>query len=110
MPKAFKPQILTANDLIDGDTVFWAQSGWTRSVSEARVAQSPEEATVLEAAGQLEEADNRVVGSYLVAVGLETGAPYPLLRREQIRAERAPTFAYMAPESAELTERPARAA
>ncbi|MEO0621010.1 MAG: DUF2849 domain-containing protein [Pseudomonadota bacterium] len=94
MTKAFKPQILTANDLIEGDSVFFATGGWSRDVAEARVATTPEEVTLLEEAGRLEEVENRVVGAYLVAVSLETGAPVPVLRREQIRADRAPTFAY----------------
>ncbi|GMG82822.1 DUF2849 domain-containing protein [Paralimibaculum aggregatum] len=97
MAKAFKPQVVTANDLIEGDSVFLARSGWVRDIAEARVARTAEEADLLLEAGVVAEAENTVVGPYLVEVGLETGAPVPLLRRERIRAEGGPTFAY-APE------------
>lgn len=100
MAKAFKPQVLTANDLIDGDTVFLSRAGWVRDVSAARVAMTEEEAELFADAGRLAEAENTVVGAYLVAVSLETGRPVPVLRREQIRASGAPTFAYAPAETA----------
>ncbi len=97
MPKTFQPQVLTANDLVEGDSVFYGTAGWTRRIAEARVAETPEQAQVLEDAGRLAEADNQVVGPYLVTVALEAGAPVPVSRRERIRADREPTFAYAAP-------------
>ncbi len=97
MAKAFQPQVLTANDLVEGDSVFFGTAGWTRRIAEARVAATPEEAQTLEDAGRLAEADNEVVGPYLVAVSVEAGRPVPVSRRERIRADREPTFAYAAP-------------
>ena len=107
MPKVFRPQVLTANDLVEGDSVFLGAAGWTRDIAAARIAATPDEATALEAEGAAAVATNRVVEPYMVAVGLETGRPVPLERRERIRAARVPTFAYL-PETA--AARPARAA
>lgn len=93
MTKAFAPQVITANDLIEGDSVFLSRDGWTRDVARARVAETPEALATLEAEGVAAEAANVVVGPYAVAVSLEAGTPWPVLRREQIRAGRAPTIA-----------------
>ncbi len=96
MPKPFEPQILTANDLVEGDSVFLSETGWVREIAAARVAATPEEAELLATDGRLAEAENKVVGAYLVAVRLEGGAPVPLARRERIRAEGRPSFDYRA--------------
>ncbi|MFQ5566305.1 MAG: DUF2849 domain-containing protein [Paracoccaceae bacterium] len=92
MAKEFKPVVVTANDLIEGDSVFLGACGWVRDIAEARVAMSPDEAAALERAGLADEDGNVVVGPYLVEVSVATGKPVPLLRREQIRASRVPTI------------------
>ena len=97
MAKSTSPAVMTANDLLSGDTVWWTGTGWSREIGEALVAVNPEEIDALGglAGSPTHEAD--VVGPYLVDVTLADGAPFPRVRREAIRAERAPTFAY-APE------------
>jgi hypothetical protein len=92
MARGFTPQVITANDLVEGDSVFLGAAGWTRDVARAAVATTEEEATRLEAEGQRAERDNRVVGVYRVAVSLDSGVPVPTLRREQIRASGLPTI------------------
>ena len=99
MAKAFRPQVLTANDLVEGDSVWLGAGGWVRDIRAARVAATPEQAGALEAEGAAAEAADRVVGAYLVAVDLAADGPVPVSRRERIRADREPTFAY-APEAA----------
>lgn len=94
MAKEFKPVIITANDLIEGDSVFLGMCGWVRDVRMATVAMTPEEARVLETAGTEGEQANRIVGPYLVEVSLESGHPVPVLRREQIRAGGLPTIPF----------------
>ena len=94
MAKEFKPVVVTANDLIEGDSVFLGDCGWVRDVRMARIALTPEDATVLEADGAAGEAENLVVGPYLVEVALEAGKPWPVLRREQIRASGLPTIPF----------------
>jgi sulfite reductase (NADPH) hemoprotein beta-component len=92
MAKEFMPVIVTANDLIEGDSVFLGVRGWVRDIAEARVAMTADEASALEAAGVEGENGNLVVGPYLVEVALESGQPVPVLRREQIRASGVPTI------------------
>ncbi len=94
MAKEFKPVIVTANDLIEGDSVFLGACGWVRDIRMARVAMSANEATVLEADGITGEDTNIVVGPYLIEVSVTTGAPVPVLRREQIRASGVPTIPF----------------
>jgi len=92
MAKEFKPVVVTANDLIEGDSVFLGRCGWVRDIAKARVALSAEEAKALEADGQAGEDTNLVVGPYLVEVSVAAGHPVPVLRREQIRASGLPTI------------------
>ncbi|MHA1527465.1 MAG: DUF2849 domain-containing protein [Alphaproteobacteria bacterium] len=94
MAKQFKPVVVTANDLIEGDSVFLGACGWVRDVAEARVALSADEAETLEAAGIEGEDGNIVVGPYLIEVSVATGRPVPALRREQIRASGVPTIPF----------------
>ena len=94
MAKEFKPVVVTANNLIEGDSVFLGAGGWVRDVRMARVARTAEDAAALEADGLAGETANLVVGPYLVEVSLEAGRPYPVLRREQIRASGFPTIPF----------------
>lgn len=97
MAKRFSPSVLTANHLIEGDTVWWTGSEWTRDIAEASVAESPENAALLEALAEAPGVEAEVVGPYLVEVTSGGGAPRPIVRREAIRADREPTFVYAAP-------------
>ena len=92
MAKAFAPSVVTANDLVEGMSVFLAPGGWTRDIAVARIAATPEAAAMLEAEGTRAEHANLVVDPYLVEVSLATGRPVPLTRREQIRASGLPTI------------------
>ena len=92
MPKEFKPVVVTANDLIEGDSVFLSARGWVRDIRLARVAHSSNDAAKLEADGLAGETANIVVGPYLIDVTLDAGHPVPTLRREQIRADGMPTI------------------
>lgn len=35
MAKRFAPAVMTANDLLDGDAVWWTGAGWSRDLSAA---------------------------------------------------------------------------
>lgn len=76
--------VLTANDVRSGDIVFWSADGsWTTDISDALISHGTETAETLLSKGQAEEAANRVVGTYLVALRPEDSAgPVPLKLRE----------------------------
>ena len=97
----FKPVVVTANDLSEGDSVFLAADGWVRDVALAKVARSEEEAMALDNEAAAAVKANLVVGPYRVEVSLDTGAPEPVLRRERIRASGLPTIAFGAAQERE---------
>ncbi|MEM0923241.1 MAG: DUF2849 domain-containing protein [Pseudomonadota bacterium] len=93
MAKAFKAAVITANDLVEGHSVFLGPEGWTRRIDRAMVALTEEQAAEFDALADRHVIENSVVGPYRVDVTLEDGAPVPISRREQIRAAGAPTIA-----------------
>lgn len=84
MPKAFTPKIVTANDLLSGDVVYFSTSGvWARCLAEAQVAQDAEAADALLAKADIPA---QIVGPYLADVTVDpTGAPVPSHYREALR-------------------------
>ena len=84
--KTALPAILLANDLLDGDVVFWTGLGWSVDPAEALVAHDPGEAAALEAEATAAFAANRVVDAYLVDVTIrEDGLPVPNHFRERFK-------------------------
>ena len=80
------PVILIANDLVEGEVIFAAQtSGWTRDVREARVAADDAGALALEQFGAAQAMLCKIVDAYLVDVELEHGVPVPRHYRERMR-------------------------
>ena len=92
MAKTTHPTVLTANDLVEGHSVFLTPEGWGPSIEKAMVAVSPEQSEELEALGNRFVVENQIVGPYLVDVSVTEGDITPILRREQIRAAGAPTI------------------
>ncbi len=85
MAKAFKPQIISANDLYVGDVVYMnSGGGWTRKLAEAAIAHDAGDAEKL-----LQRAvpqQGKVVGPYLADVALDDdGRPFPTHFREKFR-------------------------
>ena len=86
------PQILTANDLLSGDIVYWTGSRWSRVHSEAHVFDEKEEAEG--ALAEAEDDEATVVSAFLAVVALDTnGRPVPGHYRDRIRAT-GPTIRY----------------
>jgi hypothetical protein len=85
MPKAFKTSIVSANDLFIGDVVYMnSGGGWTRKLSEAAIAHTPEEGDTL--MGRAAPQQAKVVGPYLAEVALDDdGRPFPTHFREKFR-------------------------
>ncbi len=86
LPKKFKPKIVTANDLEEGDVVYFTKNtDWSRSHSHAVVCYSRQQADELLA--QAEQQQNIIVGPYLVDVILQSEAIVPLHFREIFRSK-----------------------
>jgi hypothetical protein len=80
------PVILLANDLRDGDVVFYAAGGWTRDPAAAEIAVDDSAAARLQAAAAAALAANTVVDAYLVDVTLDAaGWPTPKHFRERFK-------------------------
>ncbi len=74
-------KLLTGNDLVTGDVIWWTGDGWSRLVADA--------ADVLEGGDALakrEEAARRVNGPYLIDAAPGPHGPVPLHIKERIRA------------------------
>lgn len=78
------PAVLTANDLLTGDVVFWTGVDWARSIDAAVRGVGEDEREALAGIGRSEEAQNRVVGAYLVALDPVTGSPAELRERRRL--------------------------
>ena len=86
MARAFRPSILTANDLFDGDVVYLAPDGaWTRSPVDALLFEDEDEANRSLATAETQE--DAIVEPYLAAaVCGDLPGPEPVHIREVLRA------------------------
>ena len=86
MARAFRPSVLTANDLFDGDVIYLDPRGvWTRDLSAARLFEDEAEASRCLAATEVRQ--DAVVGPYLAAAApTEHQGPEPIHIREVLRA------------------------
>ena len=79
-------RIVTANRLKDGRVVYLTQDAdWSARVADSRPAAGAAAALLLSVA-EMSAAKQVVVDPYLIDVTLEGGSPWPVLRRERIRA------------------------
>ena len=80
--KAFAPKIVTANDLFEGDAIYLTPSHqWSREHRDAALAETPEEAEALLAAGT----QPHVIGAYLADARPGPHGPEPIHFREAFR-------------------------
>jgi hypothetical protein len=79
--------VVTANELLSGDTVFRAPGRkWTRSIDEAEVLVCQDSGFVALGYAEADVRSNKVMGLYLVEVSRQTGHVRPVHIRERIRA------------------------
>ncbi|UWQ44346.1 DUF2849 domain-containing protein [Leisingera aquaemixtae] len=84
MARAFTPKVITANDLLEGDVIYFtAQDTWTRELSEAELITDEAEAQLrlLEA----EKQNIKIVGAYLADAKAGPNGPEPTHFREEFR-------------------------
>lgn len=85
MTKPFLPKVVTANDLLEGDVVYFgADDSWVRDLAQAEVIEDPAIADLrlLEAQTQVD----LVVGAYLIDVNITETGPQTTHFREEFRA------------------------
>ncbi|MEP4038226.1 DUF2849 domain-containing protein [Pseudophaeobacter sp.] len=84
MARPFTPKVITANDLLEGDVIYFkADDSWTRDLAQA-------ELIVDEAEAQLrlldaEKQNIRIVGAYLADAKAGAQGPEPVHFREDFR-------------------------
>ncbi len=82
------PVILLANDLLDGEVVFWTGTHWSPEPKDARIAHDDASATALEGAAAKALSANVVVDAYLVDITTDAnGHGVPNHYREKIKTE-----------------------
>jgi len=82
------PAILLANDLLDGEVVFWTGSAWSPLPDDALVARDETAADALATAARDGMAAQKVVDAYLVDVVVDAaGVATPRHYREKIKTE-----------------------
>lgn len=87
MARAFTPKVITANDLLEGDVIYFtADKKWARELSDAVVLTEQEEANTLLAIA--EKDFDIIVGAYLADVTIDSaGKPNPAHFREEFRTK-----------------------
>jgi hypothetical protein len=74
-------KLLTGNDLVTGDVIWWSGDGWSRLIADA-----VDVADIGEALARGEEAARRVNGPYMIDAAAGPTGPVPLHIKERIRA------------------------
>lgn len=92
MAKAFKPSVVTANALLEGDVVYLQGDTWVRNLSDAEILTDEADADIrlLEASARVEE----VVGVYLTPMAALDGAIKTTHFREAFRATGPSNYAH----------------
>jgi hypothetical protein len=79
-------KVLTANRLIDGEAVWYADGRWIETIDGAEIARDKAAEEMLAVAGKAAYAANLVVDVELIDVALADGRIVPQRLRERIRA------------------------
>jgi len=88
------PLVLTANDLLGGQSIYRTIDGWSDRLSDAVIGADEVEVARLEAAGYDSITSAEVVDPYLITIALDAeGRPMPVHYRERIRVT-GPTVAF----------------
>lgn len=93
MARVFTPKVLTANDLLLGDVIYWDHANrWTRVHSEAYLFTDKAEADA--ALVKALEDVNRIVGPYLADAKAGPDGPEPVHFREAFRTRGPSNYAH----------------
>ncbi|MGI9350893.1 MAG: DUF2849 domain-containing protein [Rhizobiaceae bacterium] len=85
MARVFKPKVVTANDLLEGDVIYMKQDGeWSRRHNEAALFEDENSAN--DALAKAHKQADLLVGAYLADAQLgKDGKPEPVHFREEFR-------------------------
>lgn len=84
MSRVFKPKVVTANALIEGDAVWLTASGtWTRDMRRAELIKDEAQAAIRLQVGEAQH--DQIVGVYLVEAKAGPEGPEPVHFREEFR-------------------------
>ncbi len=84
-PPATGPQMLTANDLKEGEVLYWKNGAWVLDFAQGQIFRDPGEANAALEAAQKFVTGNKVVAPYLFEVREQNGKIRPVKEREIIR-------------------------
>jgi hypothetical protein len=84
-PPTTGPQMLTANDLREGEVLYWKDGGWVLDFAAGEIFRDPAQANAALEAAQKFVTGNEVVAPYLFEVREEKGKIRPVKEREIIR-------------------------
>ncbi len=92
MSHAFKPSVITANALLEGDVVYLGAHDWVRDLADAEILTDEAVADIrmIEASAQT----GRVVGVYLAEIDATGSRPAPVHFREAFRATGPSNYAH----------------
>ena len=79
-------KILTANRLVDGEAVWYAEGAWAETIDGAEIAEDKAGEERLEAIGKAAFAANLVLDVAIIDVEIVEGSIRPTRLRERIRA------------------------
>lgn len=97
MSRTFTPKVLTANDLLAGDVIYFTAGGeWSRRHGDALLFEDQDQA---EAALSDAESKPLIVGPYLADAVAKDGGPVPVHFRENFRARGPSNYAHGKQES-----------
>lgn len=86
MAREFLPKVATANDLLEGDVVYFTTTDtWSRDHGDAAVAKTKEDADSLLV--RAEGFPGLIVGAYLADAALDGDTPSPVHFREVFRTK-----------------------
>ncbi|MQY41177.1 DUF2849 domain-containing protein [Epibacterium sp. SM1969] len=84
MPRPFTPKVITANDLLEGDVIYFtSENSWTRHLSEAELI--TDEAAAPVRLSEAEKDNLSIVGAYLADATQGENGPEPAHFREEFR-------------------------
>lgn len=93
MSRKFTPKVVTANDLLDGDTIWLTEDDrWTRHMHEAELIEDEAHAQIRLIFAESQQ--SRIVGAYLADAKPGPNGPEPVHFRETFRTRGPSNYAH----------------